>query len=38
MATVGVTMAVSVTAVWGAAVAFVSAKLKKTSKVAVRGE
>lgn len=34
MATVGVAMAVSVTAVWGAFVAFVSAKVKKASKLA----
>ena len=35
MATVGVTMAVVVTAVWGAIVAFVSAKVKKASKTVV---
>ena len=34
MATVGVAMAVSVTAVWGAFVAFVSAKVKKANKLA----
>ena len=33
MATVGVSMAVLVTAVWGAIVAFVSAKVKKAKKV-----
>ena len=39
MATVGVAMAVSVTAVWGAFVAFVSAKVKKANKLAEsRGE
>ena len=34
MATVGVAMAVSVTAVWGAFVAFVSVKVKKANKLA----
>ena len=39
MATVGVSMAITVTAVWGAVVAFVSAKLKKENKaLAKEGE
>lgn len=39
MATVGVTMAVTVTAVWGAVVAFVSARIKKGERTATaKGE
>ena len=38
MATVGVSMAVVVTAAWGAVVAFVSARVKKASKAAVSEE